>query len=43
MNKKILAIVALTLIILSVLSACSKPDNSANGNPVVPGAVTSFE
>lgn len=43
MNKKLLAILALTIIILCTFSACREPNNSGNGNPVVPGSVTTLK
>ena len=42
MSKRIIAIVLLTIFVLSTLSGCKKPENSANGDPLVPGAVTTL-
>lgn len=39
MNKRLLAIIALTVIILCTFSACREPNNSGNGGAVVPGVV----
>jgi hypothetical protein len=43
MNKRLLAIIALTVIILCTFSACREPNNSGNGGAVVPGVVAQFK
>ncbi len=40
MTKRIVAIILLTIFILSAFSSCRKPDNSANGGALIPGTVT---
>lgn len=42
MNKKIILFVIISAFILCAFSSCSKPNNSENGDPLVPGAVTTI-
>ena len=41
MKFKIIAVIAAVAVFGSILCSCSKPNNSSNGNNLVPGAVRS--